>query len=414
LSASTAQQRQSPDFEGLTVSNIVRTWRISAIILAQLLCTSLWFSANAATTGLQRSLAPGDFGLLTNSVQVGFIAGTFLSAISGLADRYPASRIFFFSSLAGATANAVFAMVPSHLAIALMLRFVVGVSLAGIYPVGMKLIVGWTRGRNALTLSLLVGTLSLGTALPYGIRAVGAEWPWTMVVASCSVLCVAGGVLVIAAGDGPYKSRNATSAEGARFGAGLQAFRSREFRSAAFGYFGHMWELYGFWSLAPLIIGALLPEWTSDSEFRIATFAFMVIGCGSFGCLIGGVASIRYGSRRTAAGALMLSGLMCAAIPLAASWPLWLRMICLVVWGMSVIADSPQFSNASRNACPPQLVGSALSIQNAIGFAITTISIWTGARFFNDLGLEVGWLLLPGPVLGLVGMHLVGKQSDLT
>jgi MFS family permease len=402
---------QSSDIETHPVPARAGTWRGAAIIFAQLLCTSLWFSANAATVELHHLLPNSDLSVLTSAVQAGFIVGTLVSAISGLADRYPASRIFVLSSVAGAAANAVFAMIPLDLAIALSLRFVVGLSLAGIYPIGMKLILGWTRSENGLTLSLLVGTLAVGTALPYGIRALGADWPWTMVVASCSVLCVAGGVLVAVIGDGPYLSKKATSAEGAHFGAGLRAFRSRRFRSAAFGYFGHMWELYAFWSLVPLLVTALLPEWTSGSQSTTAMLAFLVISSGTIGCLLSGLASIRWGSRRTAASALALSGLMCALVPFATAWPLRLRMTCLIVWGMSVIADSPQFSNASRNACPPQLMGSALSIQNAIGFAITTISISIGARVFGDVGLGVGWLLVPGPVLGLMAMYLAGSED---
>jgi predicted MFS family arabinose efflux permease len=224
-------------------------------------------------------------------------------------------------------------------------------------------------------------------------------------------LCVIGGLIVLAVGDGPYVSKNTTGAQGARLGAGLLAFKERQFRSAALGYFGHMWELYAFWSLAPLFVAALLPEWTSGSQPNTSMLAFLVVGIGSLGCFVGGAASIRWGSQRAAASALFASGLMCALIPLSANWPLWMRTACLMIWGMSVIADSPQFANLSRNACPPQLVGSALSIQNAIGFAITMISIWIGARLFADLGLWVAWILLPGPVLGLVAMYVVGGSA---
>jgi MFS family permease len=401
----------SPDVKFPEAHNVA--WQVSLIVLAELLCTSLWFSANGAAAELKLalSLSDSDFGLLTNSVQAGFIVGTLYSSMTGLADRFAASRIFVISALVGAGANAVFALLPSDFVTAFALRFVVGVSLAGIYPIGMKVILGWTRGGSSVTLSLLVGTLAFGTALPHGIRAFGAGWSWQVVVISCSVLCVMGGLLVLAVGDGPFVSKNATDSQGACFGAGLLAFKERKFRSAALGYFGHMWELYAFWSLAPMFAVALLPEWTSGSQPHASMLAFLVVGSGSIGCLVGGVASLRWGSQWVAASALFASGLMCALIPLSAGWPLWVRTACLMIWGMSVVADSPQFANLSRNACPPQLVGSALSIQNAIGFAITTISIWIGAHLFADLALGVAWILLPGPMLGLVGMYVVGGKA---
>lgn len=381
---------------------------ITVIVIAQFFGTSLWFTSNSAAFELQAQLglSAAGVGWLTNAVQGGFIAGTLLAALTGLADRFPASRIFCAAALGGALLNAAFVLLYGDYALALLLRFGVGLALAGIYPLGMKLVISWTRGHTGGTLALLVGMLTLGTALPHGLRGLGAGWPWQSAVLASSALAVLAAFAILALGDGPHLKRPARP-PGLRTDAARQAFALPEFRAAAFGYFGHMWELYAFWTLIPFLI-AMTAAAPVPAETSLLSFA--AIGIGAIGCFIGGLASIKVGSARVAALALGISGLMCLIYPLTGpllGQPLErpLRLALLLLWGIAVVADSPQFSSLSGRACPPELVGSALSIQNAIGFAITTAAIALATGLLPDWGELVCFLLLPGPLLGLIGMR---------
>jgi MFS family permease len=385
------------------------TW----IVIAQLFGTSLWFSANSAADDLRRlwGLSTADIGWLTNAVQAGFIAGTLGLALSGLADRFAASRIFVVCALLGATSNAGFALLSQGLAGAMAFRFAVGLALAGIYPLGMKLVVSWDPLRAGQSLGLLVGMLTLGTALPHGIRALGASvsWQWVMLSSSCLALLAA--VLVGLLGDGPHvKPRDIGSLPG---GAQvLQAFPVPAFRASAFGYFGHMWELYTFWTLVPLLLVPVLTHGAAVAPATVSAWAFSVIGIGALGSIAGGMLSRHVGSARVAWVALGTSGLMCALYPMLDHAPAALVLALLLLWGIAVIADSPQFSAMSVQACPPQLLGSALTIQNCLGFALTTVSIPIATGSFPALGSHVAWIMLPGPIFGLIGMRRLRRQRQ--
>jgi MFS family permease len=401
----TQRNGSSPFFPTFVRSNPVAT-----IALAQLFGTSLWFSANSAADDLRRAwgASVADIGLLTSAVQLGFILGTLAFAMSGLADRFAASKIFATCSVMGALFNACFGWFSHGLTSAAILRFMVGICLAGIYPIGMKLIVSWVPERTGSALGYLVGMLTLGTALPHGLRLVGARWPWQQVIASSSGLALLAAFIVFALGDGPHLRKKAATKQ---LSAVLVAFRSDAFRAAAFGYFGHMWELYTFWTLVPLLVMQTASH-LSLSEASVSGRSFAIIGIGALGCIVGGVLSRRVGSARVAAVSLATSGLCCLIF--AAGWQKLSAtgmVVLLLVWGVSVVADSPQFSALSAKTCPPELVGSALAVQNSAGFAITIVSIAITTSLFVRLGVAVVWMLLPGPLLGLAGLYPLLRKS---
>ena len=378
------------------------------VVLAQWLGTSLWFSPSGAADGLMAHLGIGAaaFGWLIAATQLGFIAGTLTFAVTGTADRFAASRIFAISGVVGAAANAAAALPELGFASVWALRFVVGLCLAGIYPLGMKMIVQWVGARPATALGWLVGMLTLGTAMPHAIRASGASWSWQSVVLASSVLALVGAAIVRGLGDGPH-----AVAGGLRTPPGtLRAvFAVPGFRASALGYFGHMWELYAFWSVLPWLCAPIVAELTRRSGAEhaptVAWTSFAVIAVGSLGCIAGGQASKRFGSARVAALALAGSGAMCLVYPLISETAPFLRLAALLFWGFAVVADSPQFSALSAQYAPAGSLGSALVAQNGIGFAITVASILILSRAVPAWGAPAMWLLAPGPILGLVALR---------
>lgn len=379
-----------------------RAFPVATIASAQLFGTSLWFSANSVAPDLMHAWGIGvsGIGLLTNAVQLGFILGTLTFSLSGLADRFPASAIFVVCAVMGATFNAGFALMSQGLLTGTIFRFLVGICLAGIYPIGMKLVVSWAPTRTGSALAYLVGMLTLGTALPQGVRFFGAHWNWQVVILASSGLALAGALLILLLGDGPHlalRPRGSPMREGV-----LAAFRSRNLRAAALGYFGHMWELYTFWTLVPVIVATAVH--TRLPQLSVPGLAFVIIAVGSLGCIIGGAMSRKIGSVPVATLALTISGICCLVV--AAGWRQLspqIVIVVLLVWGAAVVADSPQFSALSAQASPSDLVGSVLAIQNSIGFAITIASIALATSLVGRVGLRVTWLLLPGPILGLIG-----------
>lgn len=378
---------------------------IAIITFAQLFGTSLWFSANSAVLDLIREwhISVSDIGWLTNSVQVGFIIGTFIIAFNGIADRFKASSIFAISALVGAFFNLCFAWLANGLIEGMIYRFFVGICMAGIYPIGMKLVVQWAPDKAGQVLAKLVAMLTLGTSLPYALNGLSADLSWQFMITFSSFFALTAALLVFKLGDKQQSSVSKIPANLKPKESAFEVFKNPPFRAAAFGYFGHMWELYAFWTIIPLFIAKSgIPEKLGFNNLALLTF--FVMAWGAIGCLFGGYLSKRIGSAKTAIGALFISGFSCLIFVLG--WrvlPEWLLLIILTVWGASVIADSPQFSALSAEACPPEKLGAALSIQNSFGFAITIVSIGITTYMFDLIGLDSAWVLIIGPILGIAG-----------
>lgn len=372
------------------------------IVVAQFASTSLWFAVNAVMPDLQHALGlpPTAVGSLTSAVQLGFIAGTLVFALGSVADRHSPRLVFLLCAIAGALFNAAPVLWPAgalDLPTLWLLRALTGFALAGIYPVGMKIAAGWYPQGLGRALGWLIGALVLGTATPHALRALGAHWPWQQVMLMVSGLAVLGGWMVWQWVPESTHLPRATRLQWRAFG---RVLTDRRLRAPVFGYFGHMWELYTLWVLLPALLATRL------QGAAISVGAFGVIAAGAVGCVAGGWLAQRHGSARVAAGQLALSGLCCVLTPLAMAAPAAVFAAWLLVWGISVAGDSPQFSALTATHAPREAVGSVLTLVNCIGFSISILSIqgFVALAQHHDLSLLLPWLGL-GPLLGLWGLR---------
>ncbi len=372
---------------------------LPVIVFAQFAGTSLWFAGNAILADLSLAFDLGNKAVsdLTSAVQFGFIAGTLVFATLSIADRYSPTKVFLTSSILAALFNILIFVLPVGTLSLWIYRFLTGFFLAGIYPVGMKIAADWYAEKLGKALGFLLGALVLGTAFPHLVRSLGSSYSWQMVLTSISVLAVIGGfTLFFLVPDGPHRSRDSRL----RLTAFIEIFRVRNFRSAAFGYFGHMWELYSFWAFIPLVIAEynrinsqVLPE---------SYWSFIIIAVGALGCSGGGLLANRLGSARVAFWQLAISGCCCVLSLFLLEWNLVSFIGIMLLWGICVIGDSPQFSTLVAQTAPVEYIGTALTITNCIGFTITIVSLQVVGFLALQFDLQnVLIVLVLGPILGL-------------
>lgn len=378
---------------------------LAIIVLAQFFCSSTWFAVNAVLKDMS-VLSENMIGNFTTATQLGFIVGTLVFAIYGLADRYSPSKLFFVSALLVSLFNLILILPFAKISILVGSRFIVGFFLAGIYPVGMKIAADHFEAGLGKSLGFLVGALVLGTALPHLIRGLSMGLSWQTVVYSTSFLCFVGGVImVLLVSDGPFRVINPHF----KLNSLSENFKSLDFKTAAFGYFGHMWELYTFWAFVPII---LHQNFSHSSEAHVSLLSFMVIGSGSVACVLSGFFSKYVKEKKLAFICLFLSMICCLGSPIIFSFlPKPLLLIFLVFWGMAVIADSPLFSTLVAKAAQPNSKGAALTLVNCIGFSLTVVSIQFLGFWANYISTTYLYTLLAlGPIWGLFA--LLKKKED--
>ena len=375
------------------------------IVISQFCCTSLWFAGNALLNDLIENFSLQTSALedLTSAVQFGFIAGTLLFALFTIADRFSPSKVFFFCALLGALCNVGLIFNFNTLSTLLIFRFLTGFFLAGIYPIGMKIATDHYKKGLGTSLGYLVGALVLGTALPHLLKDSMQAFSWETVLLSISGLAIFGGCLLfIFISNGPYYEKGTSLDLTICF----KVFKDKAFRTAAFGYFGHMWELYAFWAFVPVLLKTY-SEFYPKVQFNISLFSFFIIGIGSISCVLGSYLAEKYGTKKIAFNCLILSCACCLCAPfffLIENEILFI--LFLLFWGMVVIADSPLFSTLVAQNVPEKDKGTALTIVNCVGFSITILSIQLISSVFQSTSSAFVFLLLAiGPILGLVSLR---------
>jgi MFS family permease len=372
------------------------------LVIAQFFCTSLWFAGNAimADIAIPFKLDPSYLAFLTSIVQFGFITGTLVFALLGIADRFSPSKVFFACAMLAALVNLAIGINGIDVTILVLCRFLTGFFLAGIYPVGMKIAADHYHQTLGKSLGFLVGALVMGTAFPFLLKSVGFL-PWRDVILATSVLSLCGGLaILILVPDGPFRK----SGQQLNLGSFLTCFKQKKFNVVALGYFGHQWELYTFWVFLPLILSNYKTH-HQNVHFNVPLLCFLIIAAGGIACVLGGLVAQRFGAKKIATLALGISGSCCLLSPILLQSSPSILLIFLFVWGMAVVADSPLFSSLVSQNAIPELKGTAITIVVCIGFAITIISIQLISALKTDQNANFIYMLLGlGPIAGLVAL----------
>ncbi len=383
-------------------------WRaLTVLALAMVLAMSTWFSASAVVPQLRTRWELGDAtaAWLTIGVQVGFVLGAVVSALLTLADRVRPVTVILGGALLAAAAN-LGLLVVDGAAGAIALRMVTGAALAGVYPPAMKAMAAWFRRDRGLALGIMVGALTLGSALPHLVNGLGGL-SVEVVVVTTSALTVAGGLLAFTAvADGPFAFPSAPF----RPRQVVAVLRHRPTRLATAGYVGHMWELYALWAWVVVFLGASFDEAGAGTPSWAPLGAFAVIGVGAAGSIVGGRIADRTTRARATRISLASSGAAAAVAGLTFGAPAWVTLLVALFWGFWVVADSAQFSTVVTEVTDQRFVGTALTVQLALGFALTVVTIW----LVPVVESVVTWrwtflLLLPGPVVGYVAMGRLAR-----
>jgi MFS family permease len=377
---------------------------ITLLVLAEIAGMSLWFASAAILPDMVRESGIDAVrqAMLSSGVQLGFVAGALAVAASGLADRFDPRRVFATCGVLAALCNAALLIAPIGGTIAILLRFFTGLLLAGVYPVGMKIAVGWGTKDRGLLVGLLVGALTVGSALPHLAAWLGGA-DWRSVIVTTSVLALIGGLLVLLCGLGPHHAR------APRFStrAVALAWSNRRIRLTYLGYFGHMWELYAMWAwvgaAAAVSYGALLGEAEATRLAKLT--AFLAIALGGLTCAPAGWVADRIGKAQVTIIAMALSGSAAIATAVTFGGPIWLTFVLIIIWGIFVIPDSAQFSALVADASPPDLAGSVMTLQTALGFALTAVTVQVTPLLANAFGWPAVLAgLALGPIVGIAAM----------
>jgi len=374
------------------------------IVIAQFLCTSLWFAGNAIVNEiiLDHQLDLSFLAHITSAIQVGFIAGTLVFAVFTISDRYSPSKVFFVSSILAGLFNLGISLDSVNAYEILLFRFLTGFFLAGIYPVGMKIASDYYQAGLGKSLGFLVGALVIGTAFPHLLKNFITGFPWRYVMYATTSLSFMGGLsILLFVPDGPYRKLS----QKLNITAFLKGFSHPNFRAASFGYFGHMWELYTFWAFVPVMLTAYTLRYP-ETLLNVPLLTFIIIASGGLACVASGILSLQFGAKKLATLSLILSCLCCLASPLFLfSDSATVLIAFLFFWGLVVIADSPLFSTLVAQSSPEESRGTSLTIVNCIGFAITIVSI----QFINFMEGKLNsqflyMLLATGPLMGLLAL----------